>query len=143
MAPMKYFYELTVSSSPHAHGNFTTRRIMLDVILALCPALVGAICFFGFRALTVTALSVAACVFFEWGYRKIMKQDSTIGDLSAVVTGMLLAFVCPVTIPYWTIVIGDFFAIIVALLTMVFLCANYFPFKAHLARGRLVTVGRV
>ena len=46
MAPMKYFYELTVSSSPHAHGNFTTRRIMLDVILALCPALVGAICFF-------------------------------------------------------------------------------------------------
>ena len=113
MAPMKYFYELTISSSPHAHGKFTTRRIMLDVILALCPALLGAIYFFGFRALTMTALSAAACVFFEWGYRKIMKQDCTIGDLSAVVTGMLLAFVCPVTIPYWTIVIGDFFAIIV------------------------------
>ena len=113
MAPMKYFYELTVSSSPHAHGRFTTRRLMLDVIIALCPALLGAVYFFGFRALTVTALSVAACVFFEWGYRKVMKLDSTIGDLSAVVTGMLLAFVCPVTIPYWTIVIGDFFAIIV------------------------------
>ena len=62
MAPMKYFYELTISSSPHAHGKFTTQRIMLDVILALCPALLGAIYFFGFRALTMTALSAAACV---------------------------------------------------------------------------------
>ena len=113
MAPMKYFYELTVSSSPHAHGSFTTRRIMLDVIIALCLPLLGSVYFFGFRALTVTAVSVAAAVFFEWGYRKVMKMDCTIGDLSAVVTGMLLAFVCPVTIPYWTIIIGDFFAIVI------------------------------
>lgn len=110
MAQMKYFYELTVASSPHAHGKFSTRRIMLDVVLALCLPLLGAIYFFGLRALTVTAVSVAACVFFEWGYRKMMKQDTTIGDLSAVVTGMLIAFVCPVRIPYWTIVVGDFFA---------------------------------
>lgn len=112
MAQMKYFYELTISSSPHAHGSFTTRRIMLDVILALSLPLLGAVYFFGFRALTVTAVSVAACVFFEWAYRKVMKLDDTTGDLSAVVTGMLLAFACPVGIPYWTMILGDFFAIV-------------------------------
>ncbi len=113
MAQMKYFYELTVSSSPHAHSPVTTQTIMRDVLIALSPALVGSIYFFGFRALLVTLVSAAGCVFFEWGYRKIMKLDSTVYDLSAVVTGVLLAFVCPVTIPYWCILIGDFFAIIV------------------------------
>lgn len=113
MAQMKYFYELTISSSPHAHGRMTTRTIMRDVLIALTPALVGSIYFFGFRALMVTLLSAAACVFFEWGYRKVMKKDSTVYDLSAVVTGVLLAFVCPVTIPYWCLILGDFFAIIV------------------------------
>lgn len=113
MAPMKYFYELTVSSSPHAHSPVTTRTIMRDVLLALTPALLGSVYFFGFRALLVTLISATACVFFEWGYRKIMHLDSTVYDLSAIVTGVLLAFVCPVTIPYWCIVIGDFFAIIV------------------------------
>lgn len=110
---IKYFYELTVSSSPHVHGPNRTARLMLDVILALLPALVGAVVFFGPRVLLVCGLSVAACVFFEWGYRKVMKLDNTVGDLSAVVTGLLLAFVCPVTIPYWTILVGDFFAIVV------------------------------
>lgn len=113
MAPMKYFYELTISSSPHAHSPVTTRTIMRDVLIALTPALIGSIYFFGFRALMVTLLSAAACVFFEWGYRKLMHLDSTVYDMSAVVTGVLLAFVCPVTIPYWVIIIGDFFAIIV------------------------------
>lgn len=113
MAPMKYFYELTVSSSPHAHARQTTQTIMRDVLIALAPALVGSVYFFGFRALVVTLISAAACVFFEWGYRKIMKLDSTVWDLSAVVTGVLLAFVCPVTIPYWAIIIGDFFAIVI------------------------------
>ena len=112
-APMKYFYELTVSSSPHDHGPNTTQTIMRDVLIALTPALIGSIFFFGFRALLVTMVSAAACVFFEWGYRKIMKLDSTVYDLSAVVTGVLLAYVCPVTIPYWCIIIGDFFAIVV------------------------------
>ena len=108
----KYFYELTISSSPHAHSPVTTQTIMRDVLIALLPALLGSVYFFGFRALMVTLVSAAASVFFEWGYRKIMKLDSTVWDLSAVVTGVLLAFVCPVTIPYWTIIIGDLFAIV-------------------------------
>ena len=111
MAQMKYFYELTISSSPHAHSPVTTRTIMRDVLIALLPALIGSIYFFGFRALTVTMVSVAACVFFEWLYCKITKQPCKIYDLSACVTGVLLAFVCPVTIPYWTIILGDLFAI--------------------------------
>ena len=113
MAQMKYFYELTISSSPHAHSALTTRTIMRDVLIALVPALVGSVYFFGFRALMVTLVSAAACVFFEWSYRKLLKLDSTVYDLSAVITGVLLAFVCPVTIPYWAIIIGDFFAIII------------------------------
>ena len=75
--------KLTLSSSPHAHSPNSTRRIMLDVCIALLPALIGAIVFFGARALTLTALSVAGCVFFEWAYRRIMKKDNTTGDLSA------------------------------------------------------------
>ena len=113
MAQMKYFYELTISSSPHVHSPVTTRTIMRDVLIALTPALVGAVYYFGFRALMVTLVSVAACVFFEWSYCKLAKVNCKVYDLSAVVTGVLLAFVCPVTIPYWTIIIGDFFAIIV------------------------------
>ena len=113
MAQMKYFYELTISSSPHAHSSTTTRTIMRDVLIALVPALAGSVYFFGLRALMVTLVSAAACVFFEWGYRKLLKLDSTVYDLSAVITGVLLAFVCPVTIPYWAIIIGDFFAIII------------------------------
>ena len=113
MAQMKYNYELTISSSPHAHSTTTTQTVMRDVLIALLPALIGSVIFFGFRALTVTLVSVAACVFFEWGYRKMMKLDDTTWDLSAVVTGVLLAFVCPVTIEYWMIVIGALFAIVV------------------------------
>ena len=113
MAQMKYFYELTISSSPHVHSPITTRTIMRDVIIALLPALAGSVYYFGFRALMVTLVSVAACVFFEWSYCRLTKTSCKVYDLSAVVTGMLLAFVCPVTIPYWTILIGAFFAIIV------------------------------
>ena len=112
MAQNKYFYELTISSSPHAHSATTTQTVMRDVLIALLPALIGSVYFFGFRALTVTLVSVAACMFFEWGYRKMMKLDSTVHDLSAAVTGVLLAFVCPVTIPYWAIVLGSLFAIV-------------------------------
>ncbi len=113
MAQMKYFYELTISSSPHAHSPVTTPTIMRDVMISLLPALFGAVYFFGFRALVMTLVSVAACVFFEWGYRKLMKLDSTVYDCSAMVTGMLLAFVCPVTVPYWILIVGDFVAIVV------------------------------
>ena len=112
MAQMKYFYELTISSSPHAHSPVTTQTIMRDVLIALIPALLGSIYFFGFRSLLVTLVSAAACVFFEWGFCKVRKLHCKTYDLSAVVTGVLLAFVCPVTIPYWTIILGDFFAIV-------------------------------
>ena len=113
MAPMKYFYDLTISSSPHVHAPVTTQTIMRDVLIALAPALVGSVYFFGFRALLVTMFSAAACVFFEWAYCRVAKVHCKIYDLSAVVTGVLIAFVCPVTIPYWCILIGDFFAIVV------------------------------
>ena len=113
MAQMKYFYELTISSSPHAHAPVTTRTIMRDVLIALTPALVGSVYFFGLRALLVTLVSVAACVLFEWGYQKLMKKATMVYDLSAVVTGVLIAFVCPVTMPLWMVVVGDFFAIVI------------------------------
>ena len=105
--------KLIATSNPHIRGSETTRSIMLDVIIAMLPALAFAIFNFGLRALTLTAVSVVGCIFWEWLYRKLMKKPQSVGDLSAVVTGMLLAFVCPVTTPYWMILIGDFFAIIV------------------------------
>ena len=113
MAQMRYFYKMTISSSPHVHSPVTTQTIMRDVLIALAPALAGSIYFFGLRALMVTLVSAAACVFFEWAYCKLAKVNCKVYDLSAVVTGVLLAFVCPVTIPYWCIIIGDFFAIVV------------------------------
>ena len=103
---------LTVSSSPHIRTRTDTRSIMLDVLIALVPALIASCYFFGIRSLMVVAVSAAGCVFWEWLYRKAMKKHQTIGDLSAVVTGVLLAFTLPVTIPYWVVLIGDAFAII-------------------------------
>ena len=113
MSHLKYYYELTISSSPHAHNSNTTQHIMRDVLIALVPALAGSVYFFGFRALTVTLVSVLACFLFEKLWCRLMKQDDKTYDLSACVTGVLLAFVCPPTIEYWQIIIGDFFAIIV------------------------------
>ena len=92
----------SISSSPHAHSKTTTAVIMRDVVIALIPALIAAIYFFGFRALTLTMVSVFGCTFFEWGYRKLMKKPHTVGDWSAAVTGVLIAFVCPVSLPFWT-----------------------------------------
>ncbi len=104
---------LSVAMSPHASSPIGTRSLMLDVLIALVPALCIAVYFFGLRALTSTLISMVGCMFFEWAYRKLMKQSNSIGDLSAAITGVLVAFVCPVTLPYWTLLIGDFFAIIV------------------------------
>lgn len=104
---------LGVASSPHVSSPFGTRSLMLDVLIALVPALCAAVYFFGPRALIATIISVVACEIFEWGYRKLLHKTQTNGDLSAAVTGVLLAFVCPVTLPYWMLVIGDFFAIVV------------------------------
>jgi len=106
-------YNFVVSSSPHVRSSEDTRSIMLDVIISLIPALAVAVYIFGLRALTLTLVCVAACVFFEWGYRKLLKKPSSIGDLSAVVTGMLLTFCLPVSVPYWLPIIGAFFAIVI------------------------------
>ena len=112
MAQMKYYYELTISSSPHVHSPVTTKTLMRDVLIGLLPALIGSVYFFGFRALTVTAVSALACFIFEKLWCKLMKKDDKTYDMSALVTGVLLAFVCPPTIPYWMIIMGDLFAII-------------------------------
>ena len=105
--------KLTVSSSPHIRGKQTTRSIMLDVIIALLPALAVAVAMFGMNALLLVVVSVVACVGFEWGYRKLMKKPDTIGDLSAVITGMLLAYCLPASAPLWLPVVGAFVAIVV------------------------------
>ena len=112
MAQMKYYYELTVSSSPHVHQDVTTRTIMRDVLIALAPAMVFSVVNFGVRALLVTMVSVVACYGFEKLWNILMKQNDKSYDLSACVTGVLLAFVCPVTVAYWQIVIGAAFAIL-------------------------------
>lgn len=104
-----------VSASPHFRTVITTKRIMLDVIIALMPSVIASVVIFGLRALLVTLVSVASCVFFEWAFRKfILKKSNTIGDLSAVITGILLAFNVPSSIPFWMIIIGALFAIVVA-----------------------------
>ena len=105
--------KLIATSNPHIRSNETTQTIMRDVVVAMLPALVFACVRFGARALALTAVSVVACVFWEWLYRKMTKKHQTVGDLSAVVTGMLLAFVSPVTMPYWMAVVGAFFASII------------------------------
>ena len=104
---------LLVSPSPHVRDKSSTTRIMLDVIIALVPALIASVIFFGPRALLVVAVCVATCVLCEWGFEKICKRDVTVGDLSAVVTGMLLAFNLPSTIPLWQAVFGSVVAIVV------------------------------
>ena len=105
--------KLIASSSPHIRSNEDTRSIMLDVIIALLPAMGWSIYCFGIKALVLTLVSVVSCVFFEWAYRKLMKKSCMVGDLSAVVTGILLSFVCPVDLPWWVIIIGAFFSIVV------------------------------
>lgn len=105
--------KLIASSNPHIRNRESTQTIMRDVIIAMLPALIWAVVSFGMEALILTAVSVAGCVFFEWAYRKLMHQPQSVADLSAVVTGILLALVSPVTMPLWMILIGDFFAIVV------------------------------
>lgn len=105
--------KLIVASSPHLRHKEGVQSIMLDVIIALLPLLVVSVYLFGYRALVLTLVSVASCVAFEFLYRKLMKKSINIGDLSAVVTGLLLAFSLPVTMPLWMPVVGAFFAIVI------------------------------
>lgn len=104
---------LTVSPSPHDEQYTKTSDIMLNVCIALLPALVAGCIFFGMRSLIVTAICVGTAVFSEYICRKLMKRDNTIGDLSAVVTGIILAMNLPVTIPLWIAALGSFIAIAV------------------------------
>lgn len=105
--------KLIATTSPHIRGSETTRSIMLDVIIGLLPALVWSVWAFGPRALSVTCVSVICCIVWEWLYRFLLKRPQSVGDLSAVVTGLLLAFVCPVGVTYFAIAVGSFFAIVV------------------------------
>jgi electron transport complex protein RnfD len=104
--------KLTVASSPHIRGNFSTRRIMLDVVLALLPALVVGIVVLGIRALFVTLISIACAVAAEWLYSVVTRTRNTIVDGSAVVTGLLLAMTLPASVPYWQVAVGSVFAIV-------------------------------
>ena len=104
--------KLVISASPHIDSGATTRKIMGDVLIALCPALIAAVIIFGWRALLVTAVCAAACVFFEWGFEKLCHKPSTLDDLSAVVTGVILAYNLPVSIPLWQAVFGCLVAIV-------------------------------
>ena len=105
--------KLTVASSPHIRGNFRTNRIMLDVVLALLPALAVGVWTLGIRALAVTLVSIVSAVAAEWLYSVITKTRNTIVDGSALVTGLLLAMTLPASVPYWQAAVGSVFAIIV------------------------------
>jgi len=105
--------KLTVASSPHIRGNFRTNRIMLDVVLSLIPGLLVGFFMFGLRAVSVTALSMATAVVSEWLYAKLTKTRNTVVDGSALVTGLLLAMTLPHTVPYWQVIVGNVFAIVV------------------------------
>ena len=125
---------LFAAPSPHIHGGEKTRRIMLDVILALVPALAVSTYVMGWRVLLVTGVAVAGCVLFEFLFGLMMGRRTTIGDLSAIVTGMLLAFNLPVGIPWWIVLVGALIAIGVGKMTFGGLGCN--PFNPALT-GRI------
>ena len=105
--------KLTVASSPHIRVNFRTNRIMMDVVLALLPALAVGIWQFGLRALAVTSVCIGAAIVTEWLYSVVTKTRNTVVDGSAIVTGLLLAMTLPHTVPYWQAALGSVFAIAV------------------------------
>ena len=105
--------KLIVSPSPHDENYTKTSHIMLNVIIALLPAWCAAIYFFGLRVIPLTAVCIGSSIFFEYASRRIMKRDNTVGDMSAALTGLILAMNLPVTLPYWMAVIGAFVAIVI------------------------------
>ncbi len=105
--------QFLVNSSPHIRSEETTRSLMTDVIIALLPALAGAVIFFGFRSLFLVLVTVASCLAAETLFNRIVKRKNTVDDRSAIITGILLAFNLPVTAPYWLAMIGAFFAIVI------------------------------
>ena len=110
--------KLLVSPSPHIHSKDSTKSLMLDVVIALIPAVVCSVVFYGWQELMVLGVSVASCVLLEWAITKYMlKKPSTIGDLSAVITGILLALNVPYTTPWWVVFVGAVVAVGVAKMT--------------------------
>jgi len=119
--------KMLISPNPHIHANVSTKSLMRDVIIALCPAVIVSFLFYGWSEILIMAVSILACVLLEWAITKYMlKRPSTIGDLSAVVTGMLLAMNLPPTTPWWVVVIGAVVAIGVAKMTFGGLGQNVF-----------------
>ena len=104
--------KFVVSMSPHIHEKEGISGIMLDVIIALIPAMVSGVYYFGMRAAAVILTAVAACVLSEYLYTRLMKKKNSVKDLSAVVTGILIGLNMPATIPLWMVVIGSVFAIV-------------------------------
>ena len=113
MTPKEFTFD--AAYQPQVRAKRGTREIMLDVIIALLPALCVGVWQFGAQALIPLAVSIVSCVFFEWVYRKLMKKPDSIGDLSAVVTGILLAYTLPANCKWWLPIIGAVFAIVAAL----------------------------
>lgn len=109
----KIYSNLTVSSAPHIVSNTDTTRIMLMVLIALAPSFAMSIYVFGPRVIALTLVCLVSCMFFEWAYNKLMKKPQTVGDLSAAVTGVLIAFNVPSGLPYWIAIVGCFVAIII------------------------------
>ena len=128
--------KLVISLSPHVHGGDSVKKNMYGVLIALIPAFLVSLYFFGLGALIVTATSVAACLFFEWAIGKFLmkKETTTICDGSAVITGVLLAFNLPSNLPIWIIILGALFAIGVGKMSFGGLGNN--PFNPALA-GRV------
>ena len=128
--------KLIVSLSPHVHGGDSVQKNMYGVLIALIPAFLVSLYFFGLGALIVTATSVAACLFFEWAIGKYLlkKPTTTICDGSAIITGVLLAFNLPSNLPIWIIILGALFAIGVGKMSFGGLGCN--PFNPALA-GRV------
>lgn len=106
-------FTLTASSSPHIKGKATTQRIMLDVIIALLPAVVAAVYYFRLSAVLNIVVAVVSAVIFEYLWNKGMKKQQTVGDFSAVITGLLLALSCSPATPWWMMLIGSAFAILI------------------------------
>ncbi|NNK88280.1 MAG: RnfABCDGE type electron transport complex subunit D [Flavobacteriaceae bacterium] len=118
---------IIISASPHVHSESTSRRMMYDVLIALIPAFIVSLYVFGLPALVMTSVAVSTCILFEYLIQKyLLKTESTIGDGSALITGVLLAFNLPATLPLWMVVIGSLVAIGIAKLSFGGLGNNIF-----------------
>jgi len=118
--------KITVSPSPHISEPHSTRSIMGDVIIALVPAMIAALIYFRIRALILVGVCVGTCVISEWLCNLVRKKPNSLDDLSAVVTGIILAFSVPPALPWWAAVIGSAFAVVIGKMVFGGLGANIF-----------------